>query len=389
MEFESVQQAAERLGVTVRAVQKWAKEGKLPGAEKVGRDWRIPKGAATDAEVAPAPAVDTFRIAMPLLNSSFLPGECMEYIRSIADADDRNIALGEYYYFSGQPEKAIEMVEPYLDSPVAALQYSAALLCSFSNLSLGSIHLSRFALGVLNERLYDELGSKDPRVYAVGIFTATAASVLLHMPVPETPPLEDYMRYLPGGVKLWSCYLLAHKAYLAGNYERAVAIAETGLTVCPAHYPIAEIYVHLVAVMALMSLMRTEEAKVHFRVAWMLAKADDFIEPFGEHHGLLHGMVEVYFKNDHPADYKRIIDITYKFSAGWRKIHNADTNDGVTDDLTTMEFTIAMLYNRGWTVKEIAAHMELSDRTVKKHLSVIYEKLGISNRKELGQFMLR
>lgn len=34
VEVESAKEAAERLGVTVRAVQKWAAEGKISGAEK-------------------------------------------------------------------------------------------------------------------------------------------------------------------------------------------------------------------------------------------------------------------------------------------------------------------------------------------------------------------
>lgn len=42
MKFETAAAAATRLGVTARAVQKWAKEGKLEGAKKVGRDWMIP-----------------------------------------------------------------------------------------------------------------------------------------------------------------------------------------------------------------------------------------------------------------------------------------------------------------------------------------------------------
>ena len=52
-------------------------------------------------------------------------------------------------------------------------------------------------------------------------------------------------------------------------------------------------------------------------------------------------------KKDYPEDYAAIINITYKFSAGWRRIHNSDTNEDVADNLTTTEFTIAMLANRG------------------------------------------
>ena len=51
------------------------------------------------------------------------------------------------------------------------------------------------------------------------------------------------------------------------------------------------IYVHLVAAMDLMSLKRVVEARQHVAQAWALAQPDDLIEPFGEHHGLLQGMV--------------------------------------------------------------------------------------------------
>lgn len=40
MKFESAASAANRLNCTVRAIQKWAKEGKIPCAYKDGRDWK-------------------------------------------------------------------------------------------------------------------------------------------------------------------------------------------------------------------------------------------------------------------------------------------------------------------------------------------------------------
>ena len=39
MEYESAGQMAERLGVTIRTVQKRAAAGKIPGAVKEGRVW--------------------------------------------------------------------------------------------------------------------------------------------------------------------------------------------------------------------------------------------------------------------------------------------------------------------------------------------------------------
>lgn len=90
-----------------------------------------------------------------------------------------------------------------------------------------------------------------------------------------------------------------------------------------------------------------------------------------------------------PDDYKRIIEITYRFSYGWRRIHNPDTNEEVADNLTTTEFTIAMLASKGWTNSEIADYMRVLERTIKQHLTGVYNKLNISKRKELNEYMLR
>ena len=57
-------------------------------------------------------------------------------------------------------------------------------------------------------------------------------------------------------------------------------------------------------------------------------------------------------------DFKRIIDITYRFSSCWRRVHNPITGHDVADDLTTTEFAIAMLAARGWTTQEIAQRVQ-------------------------------
>ena len=155
------------------------------------------------------------------------------------------------------------------------------------------------------------------------------------------------------------------------------------------NYPIPTIYLHLAAVMDYMSLKQPERAKAHLLEAWAIAQPDDLIEGFGEHHGLLGGMLESVIKPQWPGDFKRVIDITYRFSAGWRRIHNPITGHNVADDLSTTEFTIAMLAARDWTTQEIAEHMHISANTVKTHISETMRKLGVKNRKALKQYMLQ
>ncbi len=399
-EYETAQEAAQRLGVTVRAVQKWAAEGKMPGAVKHGRAWMIPRESVPVVEKKPEAnqpngipdvyQITPFRLAMPLLNSAYPVGRVVEHIQAMPDPDDRQIAMAEYYLFSGQSESAARVAEPYMDSHDPALRFSANLIAAFANLARGHIHLAQFAIGNLRRQVSLGLQSDaPPQFHAIGIWAATASTVLLHLPEQDLPPLEEYLSYLPGGLKLYACYLLAHKAYLNKDYGKCLTIADIGLALCPRQFPIAAVYVHIAAAMALVNMKHMDEARSHMDKAWQLAQPDGLLQPFGEHHGLLQGMVEVYFKKAAPDVLPAIIDITYAFSAGWRRIHNPETQHDVADNLTTTEFTIAMLYNRGWRIKEIADHMEISVRTVNRHIATIYEKLGISNRDMLGCFMLR
>ncbi len=332
----------------------------------------------------------TTRVPMLLMSSAFPLGMCIEFIESIDDVPQKEMAYAEYYYFSGRHEKAVEYAEMYLNCEDIMLKLSASLIYTFANLSLDRIHSARFGLERLKEYLKEAmLEETDKKTRACCVFVATAAHTLLHIPVGDLPPLAEYLSEFTKGMQLWGAYVLAHKAYLVKDYQRSLGIVQTCLMTCSKVYPIAMIYLNLVVAMDLMNLKETDKAKVYFMKVWEISRPDNLIEGIGEHHGLLQGLIETCMKKDYPEDYARIINITYKFSAGWRRIHNPDTNEDVADNLTTTEFTIAMLANRGWTNKEISEYLEITPRTVKQHLTCVFNKLNIENRKQLKNFMLR
>lgn len=67
-------------------------------------------------------------------------------------------------------------------------------------------------------------------------------------------------------------------------------------------------------------------------------------------------------------------------------IHNPQLQSSVTDKLTPMEFSIAMLASKGWTNQEIADHLSMSVNTIKHYLSRIFQILGVEKREELKPF---
>lgn len=333
----------------------------------------------------------TRRVPMLLMISSFPLGGCLEFIESIEDISQREVAYAEYYYFCGKHEKSVEYAEKYINHEDIMLKLSANLLFTFANLSLDRINSARLSLDQLQICLKKAMAEDiDNNTRACCVFVALAAKTFLHLNIGnDMPQLSEYVVEFPRGMQLWSAYVLAHRAYLNKEYERSLGIVQASLMTCDRVYPLAMIYLNLVAAMDSMNLKQTDMGKEYFMKAWELARPDDLIEGIGEHHGLLQGLIETCLKKDYPNYYKRIIDITYRFSAGWRRIHNTDTNEDVADNLTTTEFTIAMLANRGWTNNEIADYLEIAPRTVKQHLSCVFAKLNISNRKQLISFMLK
>ena len=393
MEYLTVREAAEKWNISPRMVQQFCVTGRIPGAQKFGKSWAIPAATEKPQAARSLPEQGTAGLLeranlMPLMNTPFQPGHCLEAVEAMEPGPRRDIARAEYHYFTAQPEKAAKETEPYLTSPDVGARLSACLIYAYANLSIHQIQHARFALNEA-QRALAAGGETAPHLRAAGAFVAAAAAVLLHLPLPaDLPSTEELLPLLPPGLRAFALYVQAHYLYLQQDYAQSVGVVETALAMGAAQYPIPAIYLHLMAVMDRMSLKQTERARAHLLSAWALARPDDLIEGFGEHHGLLGAMLETVIKPEWPEDFKRVIDITYRFSWGWRRIHNPDTGHEVADNLTTTEFAVAMLAARDWTIEEIAAHMGVSASTVKRHLARVKEKLHLKNRQELSRYML-
>ena len=161
--YESIRETAERWGVSQRLVQKLCTEGRIQGAQKFSGAWAIPTDAAKPADLRRSrhregdktesveppirPPVQTAgKTLMPLMNTPFVPGQCLAAVEAMEEGPQRDIALAEYHYFSGHPEEAAGEAERYFSSPDLGTRLSACLIYAFANLSLGCIEQARSAL---------------------------------------------------------------------------------------------------------------------------------------------------------------------------------------------------------------------------------------------------
>lgn len=329
------------------------------------------------------------KTVLPLLGTAFIPGKMTDAIKEMEDEEMAEIALAEAFLFSAQPEKCAKQIEKYLMSEDIILRLTADILYTFVNMSLENerkVQKAREDVQDLLEKVFQEQAEKE--IQAACLFTAYAVSLLIHIPLEKkVPSLNEYLRYLPMGHRMFAMHMMAHSAYLRGEYEKGIGIAQAALAMADQLYPIPFIYLKCVEAMCQINLKRSDDAVKLILEAWNIARLDHCVEPFVEYHSLLQGVLENGIKHQEPQIYKEVLAKVIHFSKGWRKTHNQVMKKQVTDLLTPVEFSIAMLACRNWTNQEIAIHMKLSVNTVKRYISIIFEKLQINKREELKAFV--
>lgn len=331
------------------------------------------------------------RSILPLMGSTFTPGAASEVIENIRmeDKELAEIAQAEAFYFSGHTKQCVRIVEKYLQSEDIMLRMSADILYTFANMTSGDTRAVQIARKDIRNSMKNAIQDNlEPEIQAACLFAVYAVCILIHIPPKEEYPLlKDYLRYLPRGQRLFAFHMLAHAAYLEKEYAKGQGIAQTVLAMPDQIYPIPFIYLNCLAAVCQINQKDSHGARESVIKAWEIARKDKFLEPFIEYHGLLQGVLEVWAKNGEVKCYKKLMKEISEFGHGWRKIHNPEMQKTVTDLLTPMEFSIAMLACRDWTNKEIAEHMCLSVNTIKHYVSIILGKLGIEKRDEIKDFV--
>ena len=320
---------------------------------------------------------------MPLISRDFAPGKCMETKEAIEDAEEREIARAEHSLFTGNAEDAAFRAEPFLAHEDPALCLSAHIVYCISNVTLGRVDEAQKTLTEL-ETL--DVGNRAP---VSGAYCAEVVRVLFHLPENDPTKLNRISSELSEGCRYFLCYVLALREYLRGEYGKAEGIAAAALALNNNRYPISATYLHIVLTISQVCLERLEEAIRHFVAAWELALPDGLISPFGEHYVLLAGLNKKLIKSELYEKYCEISKYADRYFSSWIAIHNNHTDQWVASELTKMEFTVATLFSRGWSVKDIAQYLNVSHNTVKRHLSATYQKLGVNKRKQIRNYLLK
>ena len=210
-------------------------------------------------------------------------------VAGISDPDSRTIATAEALYFADRPRSPPRQHAPYLDATDPALRYSACFICGYASLSLNRIADAAVALRASSIRhlTMNRLPST-PCISCSPLPRASCCTCLPRIPpksfirLRRICPRPAPVRQLRDGARLVSARRIRPQPGHGGK----CLIMKQG------SYPISELFLHLAASMACMSLKDIDAAKAHFGAAWDIARPDGLIELIGEHHGLLQGLIE-------------------------------------------------------------------------------------------------
>ena len=325
----------------------------------------------------------TQKMFMPIWQPfTLIPAETM--IGSLSDEEERTVALAAHHYFQAKYESAAVESQRCLDSPCPEIRAAALLLHGMANVGLGSAELVRADFAALTQAAQCPEDGKMAAVYDALRFLL---AVFFHTDGEIEPPREEHTALLPEGTRLYLLYAVAHGLYLQKRYQEALGVAKSALMMAAGRFPSVCVYLNLVGSMVAANLHDAGLAARFFHRAWQLAEPEDYIQPFVEHHGMLQGQIERHIRDAQPGQYHRIAEKVMAFSRGWMQIHNPDSVNKVTDRLSPYEFALAMMAARGKSNQDIADYLHISVNTVKAHLSVIYQKVEVTNRKELERFL--
>ncbi|MFZ7131374.1 MAG: helix-turn-helix transcriptional regulator [Eubacteriales bacterium] len=292
---------------------------------------------------------------------------------------------GELAYLRGDFARTICCFRKTVGDDAARLR--ACPVAIAAAISLGDYSIYMEIVSYLKR--FTQTGIEDDiSAFAELALSTAAVSVIAPNMVPHWIR-EGEFSALPIQARPNAIYLRAKYFQCISRYEESLAVAQTALTLCTSEETITmtDIYLLVTCTVACCYLGRLEEARHWLIEAMSIALPHGFITPFSEIVAAIGGLMEQCLEIEFPH-YRDIVITQWKYVwRNWITFHNRFTNDNITLILTLREYHIALLAAQHVPYVKIAKQYGISVGRLKNIMLGIYEKLFISGREELSQFV--
>lgn len=415
MDKITVQEVADKWGVSSRYIQSLCQKGRIPGVERKGRDWLIPADAerpldgrskAGKAAKEAPPANQPLLRKSPFLDMTDLynaPGhadKCADALYQYPEA--HALFTAEIAYSRGQIDKVYQYANYFLENHTGFY----AVLAGGLQLSLCAMWKGDLQMWYKAKQHILEAPCKDDTDRDIVLLTLAAADSAIR----NTKDFPDWFVHgcfdnlprdaHPAARVYYAKHLLISAQDLAlGNVELDGVYGFGLLKVLPYILEpmisqmvvdkviMAEIYLRLLCAVAYHQYGDDIRAAAHLDKAICLCLPDRLYGPLVEHRRQLGPFLDDRLSLIDPEALKQVKLLHKQLHAGWTKLHNAVLDNQVQVTLTNREREVARLAAFGMTDTQIAAQLHISESSVKAAIRTAKNKTGVNSRKELAIFI--
>ena len=150
---------------------------------------------------------------------------------------------------------------------------------------------------------------------------------------------------------------------------------------------IPEIHLRLTCAAAYHNSGDDNHAIEHIDKAIALAMPDRFYGLLASYWRMLDRLLEERINAISPEACDRVRELYGVYSVGWSRLSGIVRNRTVAYNLTTREREVAKLAAFGFTTKEIAQALYISDSTVKQTVLKVVQKTGVKDRTDFASIL--
>ena len=401
MDMMTVKEAAEKWGVTSRRVQGLCKEGKIKGVERWERTWMIPAHAILPSSSSeknphsPMPRRTPFLDMTDLYNK---PGHAEESIAMLENNYEAHLLLEAFIdYRRGEIDKVYEKARYFLKAHSGFYAIlGGGILLALCAIWRGDIFLFNDAkkhiceapcnneddreivsltLAVVDSTVYD---NKDfPDWFRHGSFES--------LPSHSHPAAKVfYIKYLymtafalaSKQVQINDMSGLAFMKVIPYTIEPMISQAVVDKTLLP------EAFLRLSCAVAYHNSGEKERAIRHIDKALALVLPDKLYGVLTEYVRHFDGLLEERIDLIDKEATEKVTELYKTYSVGWAKLSGTIRNRAIASNLTPREREVAKLAAFGYTSRDIAAMLFISESTVKQTVLRVVQKTGVKDRTE-------
>lgn len=416
MGFISIKETAEKWDVTVRTVQNMCKSGLIPGAQKWERSWMIPDTAKRpiDRRTKESSGTSTpdshitrlkntpFISFTDLYNSPASADRVTEKLISDGSTAEADSFSMEISYFQGNIDFVYEKAQAMFEENSglhANIGYGVVLsLCAMYKgdeklwrkakryifeapcVSEKDKEITLFWNAAVDSEIYN--GRTFPEWFKSGCFDILPA---------DSHPLAHffYVKYL-----LLYALELASQNLVMGNTERLTLLRILPNIIEPLisqavidRVLLEELYLRLLCAIVYHNTGNDEKAILHIDKALDLALPDKLYGILAEHMKPLDSLLDKRLASKDVSALKSVKALQKQLMDGWIRLHNLLCERRMTDKLSRREGEVAKLAVFGMSNKEIARQMGITENSVKSMITMIINKTGASDRRDLGIYI--